>query len=478
MSDGVATFSRLLPGVLTIVCVLFHSTAAQGATFNVADGDVPGLISAIHAANSTAEPDTIVLAPAGTYTLVAVAEDDGFAGGAGLPYIRNPLTIQGQGATIQRSLADGIPDFRIVFVFVTDLALDALTISGGRGGNGNRGGGGIGITTGRLVVTNSTVTNNISLGDGGGGIASYCGVLTIENTTISHNTGLGGRTGGGLLNWSAPPACYARATIVSSTIFENRAADPNLGGRGDAIADAFSSPQPSVTLQNSIVASPATGIGDDCYVGAGVLVSAGGNIASDGSCGLAAADDANGADPQLGPLADNGGLTPTHLPLVGSPATDRVPLPFCNDAQGSPLTVDQRGTVRPQGTACDTGSVEAHPVATYNVCLLYDPTKAVRSGATIPVKLQLCDEAGSNLSSQDIALHGSGIVQSSTTISGVLQDSGNANPDLDFRFDPTLGGSGGYVFNLSTKGLSTGTYQLNFAVAAEPAVYAVPFQVK
>ena len=30
----------------------------------------------------------------------------------------------------------------------------------------------------------------------------------------------------------------------------------------------------------------------------------------------------------------------------------------------------------------------ATPVTSYSVCLLYDPTKAVHSGATIPIKLQ------------------------------------------------------------------------------------------
>jgi hypothetical protein len=476
MTMGLTVRVRPLAAALTFALVLTHASLSRAATYNIANGDVAGLIAAIQSANATAESDVIELAPSGTYVLTGVAEDDGYAGGAGLPYVRSPLTINGHGATIQRSSASGIPDFRIVFVFVSDLILDGVTIAGGRGGNDSRGGGGIGITTGRLAVKNSTITQNFSPG-GGGGIASYCGVLTVENSTISYNTGLGGRTGGGILNFSAPPDCYATAHIVSSTIFENRAADVNLPGRGDAIADAFSSPQPTITVKNSILASPAQGVGQDCSAPPGVIVSEGGNIAADDSCGLAGSLDQNSTDPMLGPLADNGGPTLTHSPLPGSPAVDAVPVAACTDSLGNLLAIDQRGVSRPQRAACDVGAVEVVQ-RSYSVCALYDPTRAVRSGATIPIKFQLCDGAGTNLSTSTLVVHATGISQSSSLVSGALQDAGNANPDFDFRFDAGLADSGGYIFNLSTRGLATGTYNLNFTVSGDSLTYSVPFQVK
>ena len=44
-----------------------------------------------------------------------------------------------------------------------------------------------------------------------------------------------------------------------------------------------------------------------------------------------------------------------------------------------------------------------------------------------------------------------------------ITDSGNANPDYTFRYDPTLGGTGGgYIFNLTTKGLASDQYVLSF----------------
>jgi hypothetical protein len=67
-----------------------------------------------------------------------------------------------------------------------------------------------------------------------------------------------------------------------------------------------------------------------------------------------------------------------------------VPLAYCIDASGASVPTDQRGITRPQGAACDIGSVEVVQ-RLYNVCLLYDSTKPVNSGATLPIKLYLCD---------------------------------------------------------------------------------------
>jgi len=66
----------------------------------------------------------------------------------------------------------------------------------------------------------------------------------------------------------------------------------------------------------------------------------------------------------------------------------------------------------------------------------------------------------------------------------MIDDAGNANPDSDFRFDPTLGTSGGYIFNLKTTGLTTGTYNLYFTAGfnAEQLLglpsFTFTFQVK
>ena len=124
------------------------------------------------------------------------------------------------------------------------------------------------------------------------------------------------------------------------------------------------------------------------------------------------------------------------------------------------------------------GNPVSEPVPSYSVCLLYDSTRPVRIGSTIPIKLQLCNSSGNDLSSSAITLHATGVTQTSASTSGAVQDSGNANPDTDFRFDLTLGTTGGYIFNLKTNGLTTGSYNLKFTATGDSSVYGAPFQVK
>ena len=122
------------------------------------------------------------------------------------------------------------------------------------------------------------------------------------------------------------------------------------------------------------------------------------------------------------------------------------------------------------GDACDTPS---GPL--YGICPLYDQEKANKSGSTIPIKLQLCNTSGHNLSSPGIVVTAIGVMKLSDTAFGPVEDSGNANPDFNFRYDPGLAG---YIFNLSTKGLTTGTYLLGFRAGSDPTTYTVRFKVK
>ena len=53
----------------------------------------------------------------------------------------------------------------------------------------------------------------------------------------------------------------------------------------------------------------------------------------------------------------------THALLPGSVAIDWIPEADCVDADGAPLTTDQRGEPRPEpsGTMCDVGAFELQP---------------------------------------------------------------------------------------------------------------------
>jgi hypothetical protein len=97
----------------------------------------------------------------------------------------------------------------------------------------------------------------------------------------------------------------------------------------------------------------------------GTLFSLGHNLFSD-SGGIVTnrktRSDFYGMDPRLGPLQDNGGFTPTHALLEGSPAIDAG---FANR-----LKEDQRGQIRKRnlptahngGDGSDIGAYEYQPI--------------------------------------------------------------------------------------------------------------------
>jgi probable HAF family extracellular repeat protein len=135
-------------------------------------------------------------------------------------------------------------------------------------------------------------------------------------------------------------------------------------------------------------------------------------------------------------------------------------------------------TVHATDNAGNTTSVTSSYSVAFAFSPLYDQTRAVRSGAVLPVKLYLGDAHGADVSSSATTVHAVGVARISTNAPGALEDAGNANPDNNFRFDATLGPTGGYIFNLSTRGYATGTYSLSFTAGADPTVHVVQFQVK
>jgi hypothetical protein len=396
-------------GLIPIALVLMLSLWPEGAltaTFNVSDGDVAGLIAAINTANANGVADTINLAPGGTYTLTAVNNADN-----GLPIITSEITINGNGATIERSSVAGTPDFRIIYIAgpnAGDLTLNEVSIKGGRlfasGAGiqnfgtlkvidglvtGNRGDGGAGIyNRGVVELINSTVSGNIDRFFGAGiwndgayltlinssitgnsgrlrgtGLQNDAGNATLINSTVSGNTngaGIGNMEGtltliNSTISGNTPHPTEGGGGITNSRfgtvtlVNSTVTGNTNISGAGGVINAGSNE---VMRLKNTIVANNGPA---DCF---GVITTLGHNIVSDASCGLTGSGDLNTTDPLLGPLAGNGGPTETHALLPGSPAIDAVPLADCTDANGNPVATDQRGVTRPQGTACDIGAYE------------------------------------------------------------------------------------------------------------------------
>jgi hypothetical protein len=210
---------------------------------------------------------------------------------------------------------------------------DAGNANGGDGGNsvngtGGDGGGGFAQSTGRGAQ-----------GGFGGGVSLSVpyGDLTVRHATVTGNSaGAGGDPG--------TPTAGSGGTGGAASGSPGTVTDGALGspGRGGGLGSLF----PNTTLVNSIVASNP---GKNCD---GPLVDGGHNIAYPGTSCSGAAHVA----PKLAALANNGGPTRTRALGPGSPAINAVP------ASGAGCTAhDQRGVVRPNGTACDSGAYEHAP---------------------------------------------------------------------------------------------------------------------
>jgi len=168
----------------------------------------------------------------------------------------------------------------------------------------------------------------------------------------------------------------------------------------------------------------------------------------------------NAANAVVGaPVVGNvsGGVATANYILPGGTAPQT--LTITGEFSGGPATA----------ASTDTGTL----TVTFNVCLLYDPTKAVKSGAAYPIKIQLCDSNGNNVSSESTVVHAVSVSQVSSTSFGEVITAGNANPDNNFRFS-----DGFYILNLKTTGLSTGVYNLYFTAGTDPVLHTVQFQVK
>jgi hypothetical protein len=233
---------------LALCAQLTTSAARAQAAVNVSvpcsgsGGGTPGLIAAIQNAN-THEGGTITLAADCTYT----ATDGSFRYGEGpngLPLISTEITIEGNGAVIERGKAT--PAFRLFEV--ADLASAKLIVNDMKLTRGNAGmsgaaipGGGAILVEGRrgtLVVTDSLLSGNTSAN--GGAISSEGATVRITGSTLrgNHGTDDPGATGGAVINDGG------RLIINSSTLTGN-----NSTAKGGAIQN----PEGIVRLSNSTI---------------------------------------------------------------------------------------------------------------------------------------------------------------------------------------------------------------------------------
>jgi hypothetical protein len=266
-----------------------------------------------------------------------------------------------------------------IYSLNTTLTLKDMVVTGNETADGS--GGGVGVVGGSLTMENSTISGNTAGGGLGGGVSTASGsgaATTIRNSTISGNTAQASYGGGGAyFDFSAP------ATVENSTIYGNTAGayaggglyhfgaydgDPGLTVTGSTITHNTAARGGGIAcygttfithsltepiLRNTIVfgnhaASADQGADISCDINsnpvdAGVVQASFSLLGSvDPGTGIVQTppgSDIIGQDPQLGPLAGNGGPTLTQLPANTSPVV--------NKGSAFGLTADQRGLTRP-----------------------------------------------------------------------------------------------------------------------------------
>ena len=370
---------------------------------NTNDSGAGSLREAITAANAMAGLDAITFAPSLTGTVNLQSA---------LPTLTGEVEIDGPGLAQLTVRRDAGGDYRIFNIPTGASAeISGLTITNGASDNG----GGV-QSSGRLLLERVAVTSNTATSRGGG-VLNLRGWLTVKASTLAGNTANFG--GGGLQGFEGHETLVLDSTISgnqstsggagiddfrsgfrmrTSTVAGNTAsaeahpvesaggiftrsdssshksaliADSTIAGNTNlASATANLADQDiffplSATVKSTIIADPLGG-GPNCD---GPVGSQGFNLESTDTCGFTAPSDQTNEDPQLGPLADNGGPTQTMALPITSPAVDAgASTSGPNDQRELPRTVDQLGTPNsPGGNGADIGAFELGVIPLHSV---------------------------------------------------------------------------------------------------------------
>jgi hypothetical protein len=235
---------------------------ATTTSFTVAAGDVATLIADINAANTNgATTPTTINLTAGTYTFTSA--NNNTYGPNALPVITGDITINGNGAVLQRdpSLGQNTP-FRFFDVSGGSVASPTGTQSSGQ-------------ATGTLILENLTIEGGLaeggSSGTAGGGLGAggaifNQGNLTLNGVTVEQSAALGGSSGTGT---STSDGNFGSTTSTSSTFgVGGDGATSGSGGVGGFGAGGGSGTTPG-----------AAGFG----AGAGTSTTGGGGLGSGGA---------------------------------------------------------------------------------------------------------------------------------------------------------------------------------------------------
>ena len=241
-----------------------------------------------------------------------------------------------------------------------DVIIKDSTFNGNSAGLA--GGGVVNVFNGANTIALANVTfngNHADLGGGFGNLASADTVITLINITFKDNSAdyIGGgayiRNGSSTLNHvtfhgntdtSGGGALYndGASPVISNSIFWGDSSEIiNKSDNGYGIS--------TPTIKDSVI-STGCPAGSTCT---NIIIT----------------------DPKLGPLVDNGGLTPTMALGAGSSAID------FGGQNSTCAASDQRGVMRPQGAGCDIGAYEAVTSTSMLVNSVLPTSRSVMTGS-------------------------------------------------------------------------------------------------
>jgi predicted outer membrane repeat protein len=206
-------------------------------------------------------------------------------------------------------------------------------------------------------ISTSYFTQNSAGATGGAFHTETNAAINATNLTVHGNTAASG--GGGIqVESSAKDSYFGFSTITGNTV--------TAAGTPAGVRVLGGGPSPFVEVFATILAGNTSQSGlHNCGATVQTPANDGYSLEDGNTCALPTTPtDHNliNTNPQLAPLADNGGGTLTRALYAGSPAIDAIPDAACPDA-----TFDQREVVRPNG-GCDIGafegSIPAPPVVT------------------------------------------------------------------------------------------------------------------
>jgi hypothetical protein len=305
--------------------VIYCKAKTTSATYNALGG-------AIYAAGGVSLSDT--------YIALGFAYASNTYGGGGAIYTPGSVDIEDSyiKASGASSAGGGIIASQGVRIRYSTIAGNSANLIGG-----------VYSRSGNVSIENSTIAANTAVADGGLWLSARGATapVTIVNSTVSGNNATGGAVGGIFLYAGGHyPALIANSTIAFNTTHYSGSVKYGAGVRAESS---------TIDLESTIIAGntndDGNGTVDDDIDGTMATLVGANNLI--GAASITTPADTISADPELQPLAYNGGETLTHALDVTSPAIN-----VGNNIEGA--SNDQRGVGFPRviGTQADIGAFE------------------------------------------------------------------------------------------------------------------------